>query len=196
MFEQGNGGSCNPILVFLAAAYENRQAVGGMIGQYFLCLLPPPKLKENPGDRTRSKKEEDDDNKEEEDCSATTAAAAGAAAATAAATTGLHTRSAATASDQAVAAVAAAGRSGLRWGAVAAAADSRMPMPTIGTCFFVFLTKCSLHVAQNTMFHGSFPPDSGFRRIPEQNNLALEAESEVIRRNLRILKNEAWPEPE
>ena len=123
----------------MAAAYENRQAVGGVIGQFFLCLLPPQKLKENPGDGTRSKDEEDDDNKEEEDCSTTTAAAAGAAAATAAATTGLHTSYAATASDQAVAAVAAAGRSGLRWGAVAAAADSRMPMSSLAPAFLCFL---------------------------------------------------------
>jgi hypothetical protein len=47
---------------------------------------------------------------------------------------------------------------------LAAAADSRMPSLT--PAFFVFLTKCLLHVAQNTMFHGSFPPDfrpdSGF----------------------------------
>ena len=29
VFEQGNGGGCNLILKFLAAAYENRQPVGG-----------------------------------------------------------------------------------------------------------------------------------------------------------------------
>jgi hypothetical protein len=29
VFEQGNGGGCKPILEFLVAAYENRQAVGG-----------------------------------------------------------------------------------------------------------------------------------------------------------------------
>jgi hypothetical protein len=59
-----------------------------------------------------------------------------------------------------------------------------------------------MFVTRGTEYHVSlvipsgFRPDSGFWRIPEQNNLALEAESEVIRRNLRILKNEAWPEPE
>jgi hypothetical protein len=111
--------------------------------------------------RRTSKEEEDDNNDKEEDCAAA-AAAATTAAATTAATTGLHASSAATASDQAVAAVAAAWRSGLRRGAVAASADSRMPSLT--PAFFVFLSKCSLHVAQNTMFHGSFPPDSG--RIP------------------------------
>jgi hypothetical protein len=46
--------------------------------------------------------------------------------------------------------------------------------------FFVSSCECSLHVAQNTMFHGSFPPNSGqilagfwvpVRRIPEQINI-------------------------
>ncbi len=49
-----------------------------------------------------------------------------------------------------------------------------------------------------------FRPDSGFQRIPEQINLALEwfnsgvcsAEPEVIRGNMRIPKNEASQEPE
>jgi hypothetical protein len=44
--------------------------------------------------------------------------------------------------------------------------------------FSCLLSECSLHVAQNTMFHGSFPPDFGrdfgFGRIPEQINLVLE----------------------
>jgi len=61
---------------------------------------------------------------------------------------------------------------------VAAAADSRMPSLT--PAFFVLLTKCLclLHMAQNTMFHGSFPPEfwpySGFWKISEQIILALE----------------------
>jgi len=76
-------------------------------------------------------------------------------AATTAATAGIHTSSADTASVQAVAAVVAARHSGLQRNAVAAAADSRMPSLT--PAFFVFLTKCLLHMAQNTMFHGSFP---------------------------------------
>ena len=49
--------------------------------------------------------------------------------------------------------------SGLRRCAVAAA-DSRMPSLT--PVFFVLLPECSLHVAQNTPFQGSFPPE--FRR--------------------------------
>jgi len=116
--------------------------------------------------RRTSKEEEDDNNKEEEDCAAGTAAATASAAATPAATAGLHASSAASVSDHAVAAVAASWRRGLQRGTVAAAADSRMPLFT--SAFFVFLTKCLLHVAQNTMFHGSFPPT--FRpefRIPE-----------------------------
>ena len=119
------------------------------------------KGKDKPTRRT-SEEKEDDDNKEGEDCTAAAAAAA-TAAATAATTTGCNTSSAAIASDQAVAAVATARSSGLRQGVVAAAADNRMPSLT--PVFSCLLSECSLHVAQNTMFHGSFPPDPG--RIPD-----------------------------
>jgi hypothetical protein len=113
-------------------------------------------------DKERTSKEEEDyNNNEEEDCvaaNATAAAAAVPAAATAAATAGRHhASSAAAASDQAVAAVAAAWRSGLRRCMVAAAADSRMPSLT--PVFLCFLSVCFFQVAQNTMFHGSFPPE-------------------------------------
>jgi len=111
--------------------------------------------------RSTCKKEEDDDKNEEEDCAAA-AAAATAADATAVTTTGLHTSSVTTVSDQAVAAAAAARHSGLQRGMVAVAADSRMP--SLPPVFVAFLTECVLHMAHNTMFLGSFPPDSG--RIP------------------------------
>ena len=112
--------------------------------------------------RRTSKEEEDDNKEEEEDCAAGAAAATASAAATAAATAGLHASSAASVSDHAVTAVAASRRRGLQRGAVAAAADSRMPLFT--PAFFVFLTKCLLQVAQNTILHGSFLPEF---RIPE-----------------------------
>ena len=67
--------------------------------------------------------------------------------------------------------------SGLRRCAVAAAADSRMPSLT--PVFFVLLTECSLHVAQNTPCRGSFPPEFRIQnsgsKIPEQINLSLES---------------------
>ena len=112
--------------------------------------------------RRTSNEEEDYNNNEEEDCTAATTAAA-TTAATAATTTGRHASSAASASDQAVAAGAAAWHSGLRRGGVAAVADSRIPSLT--PVFFCLLSECLLHLAQNTMFHESFPPDSG--RIPD-----------------------------
>ena len=113
--------------------------------------------------RWTSKEEEYYNNNEEEDCAAVDATAS-TAEVTAATTTGRHTSSVATvASDQAVAAVAAARHSGLRWGTVAAAADSRMPLLT--PFLSCLLSECLLHVAQNTMFHVSIPPDSG--RIPD-----------------------------
>jgi len=122
-------------------------------------------------DEERTSKEEED----YKDCAAGAAATA-TAAATAAATAGRHARSAATASDQAVAAVAAARRSSMQRCTLAAAADSRMPLLT--PVFLSFLIECPFHLAQNTMFHGSFPPelrpDSGFQRIPEQIDLAPE----------------------
>jgi hypothetical protein len=109
----------------------------------------------------KSTEDEDDNNNKEDDCATATAAAT---AATPTTTAGRHASSAttATASDQAVAAVAAAQRSGLRLGAVAAVADSRIPSLT--PVFLCHLSEYVLHVAQNTMFHGSFPPDSS--RIP------------------------------
>jgi hypothetical protein len=98
--------------------------------------------------RRTSKEEEDDDNNEEEDWAAA-AAAATTAAATAATTAGCLASSAATASDQAVAA-AWRSNSDMQWGMVAPAADFRIPSLT--PVFLCFLSECSLHVAQNTMF--------------------------------------------
>ena len=154
--------------------------------------------------RRTSKEGEDYNNNEEEDCFAA-AAAATTAAANAAATAGSHASSATTASDQAVAAVAAAPCSGLRRGVVAATADSRMPSLT--PFFSYLLSKCLLHSAQNTMFHGSFPPDSG-RILGSEgirnklflpwNDLTLSVfrGSEEICRYVRNPKNEARLEPE
>ena len=123
--------------------------------------------------RTTIKEEEDDDNNEEEDW-ATAAAAATTAAATAATTAGCLASSAATASDQAVAA-ARRSNSDVQRGMVAPAADFRIPSLT--PVFLCFLSECSLHV---TEYHVKGPSlwnsgrDSGFCRIPEQLNLALE----------------------
>jgi hypothetical protein len=108
--------------------------------------------------RRTSKEEEDDEinEEEEEDCAAAAAAAA-VAAATPATTAGRYASSAATASNQAV---AAARLSGLRRITIAAAADTAECHS--GHLFCVcLLSECPLHVAQNSMFHGSFPPDSG-----------------------------------
>jgi hypothetical protein len=110
-------------------------------------------------DKERTSKEEEDyTNNEEEDCAAA-AAAADTAAATAAATACRHRmpprqlRHYCLCSSRGI---SGGSSSGLRRCAVAAA-DSRMPSLT--PVFFVLLPECSLHVAQNTPFQGSFPPE-------------------------------------
>ena len=98
--------------------------------------------------RRTHEEEEDYDNNKEEDCSAATATAT-TAADTTATTAGRHASSTATASDQAVAA-ARRSNSDVQRGMVAPAADFRIPSLT--PVFLCFLSECSLHVAQNTMF--------------------------------------------
>ena len=154
--------------------------------------------------RRTSEEEEDYDNIKEEDCAAAATTAA-TAAATAATTTGHNASSAATASDQAVAAVTAARRSGLRRGAVAAAADGRMPSLTP---FFLCLhSKCSLHVAQNTMFWvlpsgipAGIPDSGGFRYklfLPRNDLIptCVPTESGNSAEFSVITEKEAGPEP-